>query len=92
MEHTRILTVLCPLLSIDTSEVPHHKKNMHLRTSELTTKEPCVSCHYSIARSRAADGRNGLQLWRVAANEYIEEAAADRRQRVDLHLGGSAWS
>jgi hypothetical protein len=25
-------------------------------------------CHHSLARSRVADGRDGLQLWRLAAN------------------------
>jgi hypothetical protein len=25
-------------------------------------------CHHSMARPRAADGRDGLQLWRLAAN------------------------
>jgi hypothetical protein len=39
----------------------------------------CVPCHHGMARSQVADGGDGLQLWRVAA---------DSRQGVVLQLGG----
>jgi hypothetical protein len=42
-----------------------------------------VPCHHGRARPRVADGREGLQIWKVAANVLCREV-------VTLQLGGWA--
>jgi hypothetical protein len=46
-------------------------------------------CHHSMARPRVADGRDGLQLWSVAAN--ILNKQPDKRQGSVLQLRGWSW-
>jgi hypothetical protein len=46
-------------------------------------------CHHGMTRPRVADGRDGHQL--EVSCEYIEQAAADKRQGVVLQFGGWAW-
>jgi hypothetical protein len=46
-------------------------------------------CRHGMARPRVADGRDGLQL--EVSCEYIEKAAADKRQWVVLQLGDCSW-
>jgi hypothetical protein len=45
-------------------------------------------CHHSMAHRQVADGGDGLQIWRVAANILSKQSwTADR---VVLQLGGWA--
>jgi hypothetical protein len=43
-----------------------------------------VQCHHSMAHPQVADGRDRLQLWRVAVNTEI----SGQPKGVALHLGG----
>jgi hypothetical protein len=43
-------------------------------------------CYHDIERHRAADGADGLQIWRIAAN-VLKKAVADNRQWAVLRLG-----
>jgi hypothetical protein len=38
-----------------------------------------VPCHYSMVRPQVADGRNNLQLWRVAANTLNKQPQTANR-------------
>jgi hypothetical protein len=42
------------------------------------------------ARPQVADGGDGLQIWRVAAN-ILNKQSRTARQGVVLQLGGWAW-
>jgi hypothetical protein len=47
-----------------------------------------VPCHHSLARPQVADGGDGLQIWRVAANILNKQSqAADKGWPSNLGLG-----
>jgi hypothetical protein len=49
-----------------------------------------VPCHHGMARPQVADGGDGLQIWRVAANilyEYKQSQTADKVWSSSWGLG-----
>jgi hypothetical protein len=45
-------------------------------------------CHHSVARPRVADGRDGLQCWRLAANILNKQLQTnDKGQSSSLGVG-----
>jgi hypothetical protein len=55
----------------------------------LVTHVKWVPCHHGMARPQVADGVDGLQIWRVAANILNKKSrTADRG--VVLQFGGWA--
>jgi hypothetical protein len=48
-------------------------------TRTQTTVLGCCSCHHIIARPQVADGRDGLQIWRVAANILTKQSRTTDR-------------
>jgi hypothetical protein len=53
----------------------------------LRDHDEWVPCHNGVTRPQVADGGDGLQVWRVAAN-ILNKPVEDSRQRVVLKLGG----
>jgi hypothetical protein len=50
-----------------------------------------VPCHHGMARSQVADGGDGLQIWRVAANVLNKQSrTADRGWSSSLGVGRGA--
>jgi hypothetical protein len=50
-----------------------------------------VPCHHGMARPQVADGGNGLQLWRVAANILNKQSrTADKGWSSRLGVGRGA--
>jgi hypothetical protein len=50
-----------------------------------------VPCHHDIVRPQVADGREGLQIWRVAANILNKQSrAADKGWPSSLGVGQGA--
>jgi hypothetical protein len=49
---------------------------------------PCYMgpCHHGMVRPRIADGRDGLQIWRVTANKWT----ADKGWSSNLRVGQGA--
>jgi hypothetical protein len=41
---------------------------LHLQPYCTQIHVKCVPCHHSMVRPRVAEGGEGLQIWRVAAN------------------------
>jgi hypothetical protein len=50
-----------------------------------------VPCHHGMARPQVADGRNGLQIWRVAAN-ILNKQSLTANKGWSSSFGGWAWS
>jgi hypothetical protein len=49
---------------------------------------PCHVVHHGMARPQVADGEDGLQIWRVAANMLnMQSRKADSLQLVELGGG-----
>jgi hypothetical protein len=53
--------------------------------TNLKTHVMWVSCHQGMARPQVADGRDGLQIWRVAAN------ILNKQSRTAQRGGHPAW-
>jgi hypothetical protein len=50
-----------------------------------------VPCHHDMARPQVADGGNGLQIWRVAANILNKQSRrADKGWSSILRIGRGA--
>jgi hypothetical protein len=50
-----------------------------------------VPCHHGMARPQVADGGEGLQIWRVAANILNKQSrTAERRESSRLGVGRGA--
>jgi hypothetical protein len=50
-----------------------------------------VPCHHGMARPQVADGREGLQIWRVAVNILNKQSrTADKRWPSSLGVGRGA--
>jgi hypothetical protein len=48
-------------------------------------------CHHGMARPQVADGRNGLQIWRVAANILNKQSrTADEGRSSSFGVGRGA--
>jgi hypothetical protein len=52
-----------------------------------------VPCHHGMARPQVADGGNGLQIWRVAADILTKQSrTADKGWSPNVGLGRGATS
>jgi hypothetical protein len=62
-------------------------RNLHVPTVIDSSKgDPC---HHDMARPKVADGGEGLQMWRVAANILNKQSrTVDRGWSSSLGLGG----
>jgi hypothetical protein len=50
-----------------------------------------VPCHHGMARPQVADGGNGLEMWRVAANIFNKQSrTADKGRSSSLGVGRGA--
>jgi len=60
---------------------------------DLDRSIPCYvsACHHGMARSRVADGAEGLQMWRIAASLLNDQPwTADNVWSSSLRVGGRA--
>jgi hypothetical protein len=61
--------------------------DVEIHTGDAHVK--CVPCHHGMARPQVADGGDGLQIWRVAANILNKQwRTADRGCLPAWGLGG----
>jgi hypothetical protein len=67
----------------------HHKKIKLLNKCFIHVK--WVPCHHGMARPQVADGGEGLQIWRVAANMLNKQSrTADKGWPSGLGVGRGA--
>jgi hypothetical protein len=71
----------------------HHAKTKEIKLSnaENYLHVRWVPCHHDMVRPQVADGQNGLQIWRVAANILNKQSqTADRGWSSSLGVGRGA--
>jgi hypothetical protein len=57
----------------------------------INTRVRWVPCHHGMARPQVADGGDGLQIWRVAANILTKQSrTADKGWSFSLGVGRGA--
>jgi hypothetical protein len=66
-------------------------RDMYLAIIIVMVHVKWVTCHHSMARPQVADGDEGLQIWRVAANILNKQSrTADRGWPSSLGVGHRA--
>jgi hypothetical protein len=71
--------------------MPHGAGHVLLSCRKTLTHVKWVHCHHGMARPRVADRRDGLQIWKVAANILNKQSrTADSGWSSSLGVGRGA--
>jgi hypothetical protein len=62
-----------------------------IKVAIMTIHVRWVPCHHGMARSQVADGGDGLEIWRIAANILNKQSrTADKEWSFSLGVGRGA--